>query len=205
MLKNSIFPVSFEFWQTGLSLDAYVDSMAHKQEEMRQRLRSVVLTPQEARAFMALKTPTYVLVMTEDWCPDSLMNLPILAAIASASSKMELRIFVRSQQPDLQAAFAERGIANIPLFVFYAQDFREIGIWVERSRAAHSWVAEWNAANPQFNEFLHDEALDKAQRRVLLAPLSAKRQQEMERAYEQTLQSETVAEIQALLVGHTLT
>jgi len=193
--------INLEFWQVGLSLDAYVDAMAHKQEPMRRRLQSVALGAGEQAFFANLDAPLVVLVMTEDWCPDSLMNLPILAAIARSAPQMQLRIFPRSLYPDLQNEFAARDIQNIPLVVFYDGNFNEMGVWVERSQAAHRWVAEWNAANPQLNAILHDETLTKEERRTLLAPWTAKKQQEMELAYEQSLQRETVAEIRALLIG----
>ncbi len=193
--------VNLEFWQGGLSLEQYVDSMAHKQEPMRRRLKSVTLSHVEQAAFSGLPDPIYVLVMTEDWCLDSLMNLPILAAIANAAPVMQIRIFPRSLNPDLQSEFAARGIQNIPLFVFYDADFREIGLWVERSQAAHGWNAAWNAANPQLDAILHDASLTKDERRSMLAPLTARKQLEVEQAYAQKLQSATVAEIQAILVG----
>lgn len=193
--------INHKLWQAGLNLEAYVDAMAHKQEPMRRRLQSVALSAEQQSFFAAIDTPLFMLVMTEDWCPDSLMNLPILAAIAKAAPQMQLRIFPRSLHPELESEFSARGIQNIPLFAFYDGAFNEIGVWVERSQAAHRWLADWNIANPQLNAILHDETLSKDERRTSLAPWTAKKQQEMELAYEQSLQGETVAEIRALLIG----
>lgn len=131
--------------------------MKTHQAEMRRRLREVTLLPADRDHFARLDRPVYALVMTEDWCGDSLMNLPIMARLVKAAPGMELRIFDRAGSPDLNDYYTARNIKAIPVFfTFLDADFDEIGTWVERSQAAYARVGEWMAAHPQVGELLQN-------------------------------------------------
>jgi hypothetical protein len=186
----------------GLWLEEYVEAMDQHQAAMLRRLDEVSLTAEDQRYFGQRERPRYVLVMTEDWCGDSLMNLPIVARIVEAAPQMELRIFVRSRAADLNRYYEERGITNIPAVTFLDEAFGEIGTWVERPQAGHSRVEAWAAARPGVIELYGlygDPSLTAEERRRLFDERFPEFKTEMEAWYEEGLQQAMVDEIKALL------
>jgi hypothetical protein len=187
-----------DFWLTGLTLDEYVAGMKMNQASMTRRLASVQLAPTERDVFARYDDTRHVLVITEDWCGDAVMNLPIIARIAEALPRADLRVFVRPAIPELNAYYADKGVTHIPVISFLDGDFRELGVWVERSRTADARRAEWMAAHPDLalgkpaTELAPEE---RQQRMRLFMELLA----EMESWYDGGIQSDTVAEIRALL------
>lgn len=191
--------VDYERWARGLTLPAFVDTLGELQADMRRRLRDVRLAPVDSLFFTFCSEPVYVLVMTEPWCGDSLMTLPILARIVEAAPSFDLRIVVRSESPELDSAYRARNIANIPVFTFFDADFREVGTWVERPRAAHEQIARWRAEHPALAAIRDDPNLQPDEKQARLEPLTGQLRRDMERWYANGLQSATVAELTVLL------
>jgi hypothetical protein len=186
-------------WQGGSTLDQFLAGMTHKQADMRRRLDEVTLTPDEKGRLAHLDGIRHVLVMTEDWCGDSLMVLPILARIVVSIPPADMRVFVRPQWEDLQRQYQQRGIQAIPVLTFLDYDFHEIGTWVERSRAANHYVEEWRQQHPEREAIRNDPSLGEDERREKLQAISRQYQTWMEDLYRRELQAATVEEIAALL------
>jgi thioredoxin family protein len=75
-----------------------------------------------------------LLVVAEDWCPDSVNTVPYIAMLA-ASAEIPLRIVDRTAgEPIMKRHHAPDGRAVTPLVVFL-RDGREVGAWVERPAA----------------------------------------------------------------------
>lgn len=185
-------------WCTGLTLDEYVAGMKMNQANMTRRLASVQLTPVEREAFARYDGLRHVLVMTEDWCGDAVMNLPIVARMVEALPCADLRVFVRTAVPELNAYYADQGVAHIPVVSFLQEDFRELGVWVERPRTADARRAEWMAAHPDF-VFSKNPGQMAPEERQQWMRLLVEAMTEMETWYDNGIQSDTVAEIRALL------
>ena len=191
-------PITPDTWLTGLTLDEYVAGMKMNQSHMTRRLASVQLTSAERSAFARYPRRMHVLVMTEDWCGDALMNVPIVARIGEALPDADLRVFVRAAAPELNAYYTGRGVTRIPVISFLRQDFRELGAWVERPRTADIRRSEWMTAHPDFMLGKNPAELapeERLQRMRLLMELMT----EMAAWYDSGVQADTVAEIRALL------
>jgi hypothetical protein len=191
-------PITPDTWLTGLTLDDYVAGMKMNQSHMARRLASVQLTTAERNAFARYHSRMHVLVMTEDWCGDAWMNLPIVARIVESLPDADLRVFVRTSAVELNAYYIGRDVTKIPVITFFSQDFRELGTWVERPRTADAWRTAWMAAHPDFVQGKSPAQLspEERQRRMRqLMDLMA----EMEVQYDAGIYSDTVTEIRALL------
>lgn len=180
-------------------MEEYVAQMNQRQAAMVRRLKEVFLAAADVHFFERCEGPRFVVVMTEDWCGDSLMNLPIVARIVEVVPEAELRIFVRSEAVGLRRYFEGRGIENIPAVTFFDAAFAEIGSWVERSKAAHRRVEAWREAHPEVAELYGNLALTAEERRRLFEERFAGYITEMEAWYEDGLQQATVDEIRRLL------
>jgi len=94
------------------------------------------------RAAAVPNGPAKILAIAEAWCGDVYRDLPTLARIAEATG-MDLRIFLRDQNPDIMDEFLsnEGKSRAIPVFVFYTRDTRYIAHFTERSKGAHAELA----------------------------------------------------------------
>ena len=87
--------------------------------------------------------PAKILAIAEAWCGDVYRELPTIVKIAEATG-MELRVFLRDENPDIMDEFLsnEGKSRAIPVFVFYTADMQYITHFTERSAMAHRELAE---------------------------------------------------------------
>jgi hypothetical protein len=82
------------------------------------------------------------MVIAEDWSGDVLYNLPVLFRMATEAG-WNVRIFKRDSHPDLILPYRKDGLYHsIPVFVFFDENFKEIGNWVERPALATKVIDE---------------------------------------------------------------
>jgi hypothetical protein len=116
-----------------MTYDEFKERMTRNQERFAANERELVLDPAGVDVFKRLQRPLNVLVLAEDWCGDVIDNLPILGRLAAESGKLNLRVFLRDQNPDLMDNYLNRGeFRSIPVFAFFDDDFHEIGRFIER-------------------------------------------------------------------------
>lgn len=147
--------VTRERFESGMTYDAYKASMKQNRERLEANERGLKLTAADLEAFKRLPRPLNVLVLAEDWCGDVIANLPILGRIAAESGTLNLRVFPRDQHPDVMDQYLLDGkYKSIPVFVFFDDDFREIGRFVERpasvTKARVEKRREMSERNPEF-------------------------------------------------------
>jgi len=94
------------------------------------------------KAAAAPNGPARILALAEAWCGDVYRELPSVARIAEATG-MDLRVFLRDENPDIMDEFLSNdGKARaIPVFVFYTSETRYIAHFTERSAGAHAELA----------------------------------------------------------------
>lgn len=142
-------------WEKGLTYDAFKAAMTRNQDRFAENERRVVLDPETVRTFTSVPQRLRVLVLAEDWCGDVVANLPILGRLATEVPTLDVRIFLRDQNLDLMERWLNRGkYQSIPVFVFFDQEFRELGHWIERPASVTERRAEERkrvfAADPAF-------------------------------------------------------
>jgi hypothetical protein len=136
--------VTRERFEQGMSYDAFKAQMTRNQERFQANEQALVLDPADVAAFTNLPRPLDVLVLAEDWCGDVINNLPILGRLAAESGKLNLRIFLRDQNLDIMDQYLNQGqFRSIPVFVFFDEQFNELGRFIERPAS----VTERNARN----------------------------------------------------------
>src|SRR5215472_1152618 len=111
--------VTQDRFEQGMTYDAYKAQMTRNQERFVENERRLELDPADLAVFQKLPHPLNVLVLAEDWCGDVIANLPILGRLAAESGKLNLRVFLRDQNPDLMDHYLNKGqFRSIPVFVF---------------------------------------------------------------------------------------
>ena len=195
----SSFPINADNWALGASLENYVNSMETFQEVMQRRLLEVQLLPDEIARFSRLKTPVKISVLSEDWCIDCVMTLPIVARLAAVAPVIELKLFSRSKWPVLKEYYNSRGIMSIPVYSFLTSEFVEFGTFVERPLLAAQKMTEWKAAHPEVDQIRRSFSMSSEEKSTRLAAIRAQMQTEMEGWYRDGCQSALLDEFAAIL------
>jgi hypothetical protein len=142
-------------WDRGITYDEFKAAMTRNQERFAENEARVALDPETVRAFKSLPKGTRVLALAEDWCGDVVANLPVLGRLAKEAPGLDLRVFYRDQNLDLMERWLNQGkYQSIPVFVFFDQEFRELGHWIERPASVTERRAQERtkifAAHPEF-------------------------------------------------------
>ena len=109
--------------------------MKNNQENLQSIYKSFQL-PKNDERLEKLKDSAYskVLVITEDWCGDAMMNLPILKRV-SEELNLEVRVFHRDDDTRLIDQYLTNGKSrSIPIFVFMFENpqFQKMDEFSER-------------------------------------------------------------------------
>lgn len=75
-----------------------------------------------------------ILCISEKWCKDCKREVPLLAYIAHKAG-WDLRIFTRDESPALMEEYTTEGKRKIPVFVFFDENFKEMGRFIEKAPA----------------------------------------------------------------------
>lgn len=122
----------------GMTMHEYHAQMTQNKDEFAANIAAAPVTPDDLASFAALAEPVNVLVITEDWCGDSLAHLPVLFRLAQASGMMNVRVFKRDAYRDLAAQYPmPTGRVAIPIIVFHDARMNELGRFLERPQVGH--------------------------------------------------------------------
>ena len=130
----------------GLSYADFLAKATVNRDKFEQYYKESPLTGEDIEFFKRTTTlpngPAKILALAEAWCGDVYRELPTVVRIAEATG-MELRIFLRDENPDIMDEFLSNGGKSraIPVFVFYTKNSRYITHFTERSAGAHKELA----------------------------------------------------------------
>lgn len=128
--------LSRERFAEGLTLAQYLDRMSMNRAAFVRALESASVTDDDRRLLERLGPRVKLLVITEDWCGTSLIYLPRVARLARESTGVEMRIFLRDENPDVMDLFLKRGVyRSIPVFAFFDEDMKELARFIETAPA----------------------------------------------------------------------
>jgi Thioredoxin len=97
-----------------------------------------------------LRRKWHLLVISEDWCGDSLNTLPVVARLTDAVSSIDMRIIGRDANPDLMNAHLTGGKSkSIPAIMVLDEDYIEHGWWGPRPGPLQEWVTLHGLAQPK--------------------------------------------------------
>ena len=125
--------VTRERFLQGMTFQQYLDQMGTNKEKFLEFFGEVKIWPEDRDAFRKLGKKLNVLVITEDWCGDALYNFPVLAKLLEGNPSVEMRVFLRDQNPDLMDQYLNQGIyRSIPVFAFFDENMNELARFIER-------------------------------------------------------------------------
>jgi len=168
-------------FEAGLTYEQYKDQMTRNRDRVEANEARVEIEANDLAAFRSLNGPLHVLVLAEDWCGDVIANLPVLAVLARESGTLDVRIFLRDQNPDLMQRYLnQRKYESIPVFAFFDDAFKEIGVFTERPASVTERRGEQrkriHAEHPEFGQYgAPPDTLPEDVRARLTAEITARR------------------------------
>lgn len=145
--------ISREQFASGLTVEQFVERMEVNKEKFLENVEANTLSFDDRQFFN--EHPVSVVAFGEDWCTDVIQFLPVVAKIAEEVPAVQLRVFERDSDDNLQlmAPYYKEGIHHsIPVFVVYDRDWNELGHFIERPEAVTKQMAEetlrFQKANP---------------------------------------------------------
>jgi hypothetical protein len=138
--------VSSARFDQGLSYVDFLAGATVNRDKFEQNYGNPVLTEEDLLFFRKVSElpngPRKLLAIAEAWCGDVYRELPTAVRIAE-SAGIDLRIFLRDENPDIMDEFLSNNGKSraIPVFVFYTADTKYITHFTERSASAHAGLA----------------------------------------------------------------
>ena len=145
MLETTTVVTSARF-ERGLSYDEFLTQAKVNRDKFELYYNDSALSVEDISFFKKCASlpngPAKILALAEAWCGDVFRELPTVARVSEATG-MDLRIFLRDENPDIMDEFlSNNGKARaIPVFVFYTKETRYITHFMERSAGAHAELA----------------------------------------------------------------
>ncbi len=149
--------VTRERFEQGLTYEEFKAQMTRNQDRFAANEAGVQVNAADVEAIKALGHPVSALVVAEDWCGDVIDNLPVLGRLAAATGMLDVRVFLRDQNLDIMDHYLNQGqFRSIPVFVFFDQDFAELGHFIERPTSVTERRAQQRQAlfaqHPEFGD-----------------------------------------------------
>ena len=128
--------ITKERFAEGLTLPQYLEQMRMNRDRFVRAFDAASVRPEEIRVLERLGKATKLLVITEDWCGTSLAYVPSVAKLVESRPDIEMRIFLRDDNPDVMDQFLKRGqYRSIPVFAFFDEAMRELARFIETAPA----------------------------------------------------------------------
>lgn len=131
-----------DLYAKGLPFPAYLDTV-QKNEALWHAVYERADVPETVlAAFDAVPGSWHLLVLSEDWCGDAANIVPLVARLAEALDRVDLRVVSRDGHPDLMNGHLTGRSRSIPVVIFLDEDFIERGWWGPRPSELQRWVIQ---------------------------------------------------------------
>ena len=121
-----------ERFAEGLTLQQYLDQMTMNKDRMLRAIDATIIKPQDVAVLTAHGEVRNILVITEDWCGTSLAYVPFIARLVDGRPGVDLRVFLRDENPDVMDQFLKRGMyRSIPVIALFDAEMNELARFIE--------------------------------------------------------------------------
>lgn len=113
------------------------------------RLDKTIQVTEEVKTFLENLDKDYLwLVISESWCGDAAQILPVINKMAEVSDKINLRIVLRDDNPDLMNRYLTNGTRSIPKLIILDNETNEvINHFGPRPQGAKQLILDYKAAH----------------------------------------------------------
>ena len=127
-----------QYFDKAISIERYMDEMLVLKEESC-AIYNAFEVPEDEFIARLKESGLHILVITEDWCGDAMLNNPIIRKVAEAAG-LDMRAVLRDVNTDLIDRHLTNGGRSIPIYLL----LNETG----------DIVAKWGPRAPELQEFV---------------------------------------------------
>lgn len=143
------------YFENAITLEKYMSQMESNQEKSYSIYEKFNM-PEDKEFINLLKEKNpHILVITEDWCGDAMMNNAILRKITDAGD-VEVRCVYRDENLELMDSYRTEETRSIPKYIFLSQDGEPLGTWGPRSAPVQEFVDGLKAKLPEKEDPQYD-------------------------------------------------
>jgi hypothetical protein len=122
----------------GVTFARFVEDAKSQREVWLKNASRTDIPPDAVNRLKHVRDGLRVLMVTEDWCVDSVHTVPYLANLATAAG-VEVRIIGRAAGEPIMSAHRTRDGRPVTPTVVLLRNNRDIGAWVERPASLQQW------------------------------------------------------------------
>lgn len=137
-----------EWYEKGMTPDHYIESMeTHKDDLL--HIYDHFQIPDDNAFFNTVQDHHLrVIVLTEDWCGDAMLNTPILLRLTDRTAT-PVKMLLRDQNLELMDQYLTNGKSrSIPIFIFIDEAGNEVAKWGPRAEKVQAFVDNAKAKLP---------------------------------------------------------
>jgi hypothetical protein len=141
--------------------EAYLDYTRMNVQRMSRLDKTAKVSPLLKEAVEAIQEDQIWLIITEAWCGDAAQNIPYLINLADLNPRIQVRLILRDEYPEVMDDYLTDGARSIPKLVAMTADLScELFTWGPRPASAHELVLEYKRDSKgmsykEFSETLH--------------------------------------------------
>lgn len=135
-----------QYYEESPTIQEYMDNMTQLKGESF-RIYEQFEVPEDDFIEQLKRAKIHILVITEDWCGDAMLNNPIIRKIAEAAD-VEVRAVLRDADTDLIDRYLTNGGRSIPMYLVMNEAGEVITKWGPRAPELQQFVMDGRAQLP---------------------------------------------------------
>lgn len=135
-----------EIFDNGITFKEFLynDNDRENSEKARKVYDSIIFDEDIVKSIKEIDRRINIIVLAEIWCPDCIVNVPVLGKMADINRNLHISIVKREGNEELLQKYREEGKVKIPTFIFFDENFNEIGYFIERPSIAKDIYKTFN-------------------------------------------------------------
>ncbi|MEC3882472.1 thioredoxin family protein [Halobacillus sp. HZG1] len=145
--------MNLENWfNKGMTAQTYVDQMQTHQKDFIYIYENFPVPVEDQPLFEKVQNKKLrAIVLTEDWCGDAMLNLPIFLKIAE-QGHIPVHFLLRDENLELMDQYLTNGRSrSIPIIIFIDTNGNEVGTWGPRAPEIQAFIDDSLANLPDHN------------------------------------------------------
>lgn len=136
-----------QYFNEGMPIEDYMEQMTVHKDDCFNVYNSFEFPQDDNFLSLLSERGPHILVITEDWCGDAMMNNAILRRIAEAAN-LDVRVVFRDQNLELIDRYLTNGGRSIPIYLFLNDQGKVIGKWGPRAPQLQEYVLKEKSKLP---------------------------------------------------------
>ena len=138
----------YELFKSGLSFDAFVSTDTGSYRDRTLEIFNQINFDEEyIHKIKNINRKINVIICAEMWCPDCMINVPVLEKMRKYNDNINISIVGKEGNEEYFKKYAHGESVKIQTFVFYDEDFNEIGSIIEHPKKIKDIIANGNQPN----------------------------------------------------------